>query len=308
MDWSLTEEQQELQQLARTILEGEDRDRWHELAKANLLGLCLPEDAGGSGYGMVELAVILHEVGRAAAHLPVLPTVTTAMFLAERGSQADRDRWLPAVAAGEAVLSAAISEDPVLVPYGRQAAAIVIGDEVVPAEHLALDDVQTTSGEPQVTVTGLEGKPMPTWLAERWTAGLCAVQVGACERALEITAEYVRGREQFGKPIASFQAVAQRAADAYIDTEAIRLATTSAVWRLAEGLPATSEVAVAKFWAAEGGQRVLHACQHLHGGIGVDMDYPLHRYFQLTKQIELTLGSATPQLARLGRAIAAEPV
>ena len=123
-----------------------------------------------------------------------------------------------------------------------------------------------------------------------------------------MTAEYTKTREQFDRPIATFQAVGQRAADAYIDTEAIRLTAWQAIWRLSEGLPATAEVAVAKFWAAEGGQRVVHAAQHLHGGMGVDRDYPLHRYFLWAKQLELTLGGATPQLLKLGAILAAEPV
>ena len=89
-----------------------------------------------------------------------------------------------------------------------------------------------------------------------------------------MTAEYTKTREQFDRPIATFQAVGQRAADAYIDTEAVRLTAWQAIWRLSEGLPATTEVAVAKFWAAEGGQRVVHAAQHLHGGMGVDKRLP----------------------------------
>jgi alkylation response protein AidB-like acyl-CoA dehydrogenase len=113
---------------------------------------------------------------------------------------------------------------------------------------------------------------------------------------------------QFEKPIATFQAVGQRAADAYVDTEAIRLTAWQAASRLAEGLPASAEVAVAKYWAAEGGQRVVHAASHLHGGVGVDRDYPLHRFFLLTRQIELTLGGANESLRRLGRILAAEPV
>ena len=98
----------------------------------------------------------------------------------------------------------------------------------------------------------------------------------------------------------------QRAADAFIDVEAIRLTTWQAAWRLDEGLPARDEVRIAKFWAAEAGQRVAYAAQHLHGGIGVDVDYPLHRYYLWSKQLELTLGSGARQLARLGEAIAAE--
>jgi alkylation response protein AidB-like acyl-CoA dehydrogenase len=134
------------------------------------------------------------------------------------------------------------------------------------------------------------------------------MQAGVCEEALRITARYVSEREQFGTRIGTFQAVAHRAADAYIDTEAIRLTAWQAAWRLHAGLDAKDELAVAKFWAAEGGQRVVHAAQHLHGGIGVDTDYPIHRYFRWTKQIELTLGGATVSLLRLGAALAAEPV
>ena len=104
-----------------------------------------------------------------------------------------------------------------------------------------------------------------------------------------------------------FQAVGHRAADAYIDTEAVRLAAWQAAWRLAEGLPAAREVAIAKYWASEGGNRVVHAAQHLHGGVGVDREYPLHRYFLMARQLELTLGGATEQLLRLGELIASSP-
>jgi alkylation response protein AidB-like acyl-CoA dehydrogenase len=119
-----------------------------------------------------------------------------------------------------------------------------------------------------------------------------------------MTAEYTANREQFGRAIASFQAVHQRAGDAYIDLAAMRLTTWQAAWRLAEKLPADAEVAVAKFYASEASHRVTYACQHLHGGIGVDVDYPLHRYYQWSKQIELSLGSATRQLVRLGAHLA----
>ena len=173
----------------------------------------------------------------------------------------------------------------------------------------------TTNREPlgHLGLAGADGEELPggaaalAWLVEHATVGLCAMQVGVTDRALRMTAEYTIGREQFGRPIASFQAVQQRAADAYIDTEAIRLTTWQAAWRISAGLPAAHEVAIAKFWAAEGGQRVVHAAVHLHGGIGVDKDYPLHRYFLLAKQIELTLGGATSQLRRLGSILAAEP-
>ena len=124
---------------------------------------------------------------------------------------------------------------------------------------------------------------------------------GACQAALLLMAEYTKGRQQFDKVIASFQAVSQRAGDAYIDTEGVRLTAWQAAWRLSEGLPAEEALLSAKFWAAEGGWRVMHGAHHVHGGVGVDRDYPLHRYFLLHKQLELQLGSAQPSLLRLGR-------
>jgi alkylation response protein AidB-like acyl-CoA dehydrogenase len=109
---------------------------------------------------------------------------------------------------------------------------------------------------------------------------------------------------QFGKPIGGFQAVAQRLADAYIDTEAIRLTMWQAAWLLDEGLPCDSEVATAKFWAADAGHRVAHTAVHVHGGVGIDTDYPLHRYFVAAKHNEFALGGATTQLRRIGAALA----
>ena len=134
----------------------------------------------------------------------------------------------------------------------------------------------------------------------------CLMQAGVSEQALRMTAQHVTNREQFGQLLASFQAVSQRAADAFIDTEAIRLTAWQAAWRLSVGLDADDEVAIAKFWAAEGGQRVAHAAQHLHGGVGADVDFPLRRYFTWAKTLELNLGSATRQLLQIGARLAAE--
>ena len=137
--------------------------------------------------------------------------------------------------------------------------------------------------------------------------GLCAVAAGVADKALHITAEYATNRKQFDRAIATFQAVGQRMANAYIDTEAIKLTMLLAATRLDEGKPAETEVATAKYWASDGGSRVGHAALHVHGGISIDLDYPIHRYFLWAKGIEFTLGSGTPQLARIGRVLAAEP-
>jgi 3-oxocholest-4-en-26-oyl-CoA dehydrogenase beta subunit len=142
------------------------------------------------------------------------------------------------------------------------------------------------------------------WLLRAGTVGLCATAAGVTARALELTAEYARERVQFGKPIGGFQAVAQRLADAYIDCEAIRLTMWQAAWRLAEGLPCAAEIATAKFWAADAGHRVAHTAVHIHGGVGIDVSHPAHRYFVAAKHCEFMLGGAAVQLRRLGAELA----
>jgi 3-oxocholest-4-en-26-oyl-CoA dehydrogenase beta subunit len=376
MDFVFTEEQEAVRDLAKQILEdrvtharlkeleagGEhfDRQTWRELAKADLLGAALPEDAGGGGLGFVALCLLLEQVGRAVAPVPVWPTlVMGALPIAEFGTDEQRQQYLPGVVAGETVLTAALVEPgtdalhpvttarpdgdgwrldgvKVCVPAGLIAERVLVSARLEDdtdggltvsiidphSDGVTVERQDTTSGIPEARielagarVRGSDvlgdagsGTAVVEWMVERATAALCAVATGVCEEALRLTAEYTKTREQFDRPIATFQAVGQRAADAYIDTEAVRLTALQAAWRLEEGLPATAEVAVAKFWAADGGQRVVHAAQHLHGGIGVDRDYPLHRYFLWAKQLELTLGGATPQLLKLGAMLAAEPV
>jgi acyl-CoA dehydrogenase len=150
-----------------------------------------------------------------------------------------------------------------------------------------------------------EGAAIVSWSIDRADIAGAAVALGCCEQALTLTAKYTSEREQFGRPLSTNQGVAIRAADAYIDTDCMRVTMWQAAWRLSVGLPARDEIDIAKYWAAEGGQRVVHATQHLHGGMGADVDYPVHRYFLWVKQLENTFGSAPQHLARLGRSIAA---
>lgn len=139
---------------------------------------------------------------------------------------------------------------------------------------------------------------------------LAAAEVcGAAEAALRLTAAYTRERRQFGRPLGSFQAVASRAADGFIDLQAM----TWTMWKAAglldrqpDSRAAGEAVSVARFWAAEGGHRVAASAQHLHGGVGVDLDYPLHRFFFRLKQLELGMGGAAAHLAELGRSLAAD--
>ncbi len=168
--------------------------------------------------------------------------------------------------------------------------------------RVALDGVLVPTG--RVLGSPGTGREITGWLLSHATVALCAQQLGVVERALEMTAEYARNRVQFGKPIGSFQAVTQRLADGYIDVEAVRLTMWQAAWQLAAGQPSETAVATAKFWAADAGHRVAHTAVHVHGGVGIDLDYPLHRYFLAAKQGEFALGGATTQLRRIGAALA----
>ena len=164
---------------------------------------------------------------------------------------------------------------------------------VVPKSHVL--------AEPSV------GRDVTRQILDRAMTGLSLTQIGVCEAALKQTAEHLNQREQFGRPLSTFQGTMLRAADAAIDTEALRVTAWQAAWRLDEGLESTEAVLVAKWQASLRGQRVVHATQHLHGGTGADITYPIHRYFLWGKQIELELGSPSLQLARLGDLITDHP-
>jgi alkylation response protein AidB-like acyl-CoA dehydrogenase len=162
--------------------------------------------------------------------------------------------------------------------------------------HVGADDL--LGADPQ------GGARKIAWAWDCALTALAAIQVGVSEKALDITAAYVSQREQFGAPIGSFAAVQHRCADMFNALAALRWTTWRAAWKISDGQSATREAMVAKFWAGETGSLVANGTQHLHGGAGVDRDYPLHRYFLWSKFLELTLGAAMPQLARLGRDMA----
>ena len=173
-----------------------------------------------------------------------------------------------------------------------------LGTDLEPLSTLRLDGVVV--GAEAVLGRPGEGDDVVATVTSLGIVGICARQAGTCDAALRTAATYTSEREQFGTKIATFQAVAHRLADAYIDTEAIRLTAIHAAWLLDEGLPADEALGVAKVWATEGAQRVVHGAQHVHGGIGVDTDYPLHRWFRAAKAAEHTLGTAHPHLVALG--------
>jgi 3-oxocholest-4-en-26-oyl-CoA dehydrogenase beta subunit len=365
MDFTFTEEQETIAKIARQLFEHRatpehlteveagavryDAALWRELATADLLGIALPENVGGSEHGFLELALLLAEVGWSVAPVPVYATLLLgADTIARHGDEGQRQRYLPDVVTGSRLLTAGLAEprrsDPT-VPAStarrdRDSWRIDGSKEMVPAAQVAhtmlvpaVDDdgvgvfmvdlnadgvelrpVTTTNGEPHAdvflngaVVSGRDrlngnGAEMIESLHARALVGLCAIQLGVTERALRIAAAYTTEREQFGRPIGSFQAVQQRMADAFIDVEAIRWTMWQAAWLLGHGRRASREAGIAKFWAGEAGARITATAQQVHGGIGIDTTYPLFRYFLWAKHNELTLGSASAQLARLGAA------
>ena len=365
MDFSLSEDQRALRELARKMLdelatherlkavkatsERIDRELWRELAKANLLGVAIEERFGGNGTGLTELAIVLEEIGRAVAPVPIYPTlVLGALPIAAFGSETLRAKWLPRVATGDAILAAAIVDDRAVdvVSARRDGDAFVLNGarSLVQAAHVAdamlvpaqldgattlfvvdpraqgvhLERVETTDEHlrPHFHATNVrvsvadvvgavgQGAEILAWLSQRATFALCAMQVGVAECALQITARYTTERFQFDRAIGSFQAVHTRAGDAYVDVQAMRLTMQRALHLLEHGEDATDNLIIAKYWAAEGGARVTYAAQHLHGGIGVDIDYPIHRYYLWARQIGLHLGSGAEQIAMLGARLA----
>ena len=183
------------------------------------------------------------------------------------------------------------------------------------AEGVTLTGRGTTTKHPQamLELAGVAGERLGSVSTEDFMAftmprvesAMCSAMAGACKASVALAADYAKVRQQFDRAIATFQAVSQRAGDAYIDTEAVNLTSRQAAWRISAGLEAGEQVAIARWWASEAGFRVTHAATHLHGGVGVDRDYPLHRYYLMVRQLELTLGNAEEQLVRLGDLIAA---
>lgn len=274
--------------------------------------------------------------------------VLGAETLAKFGSAQLQQDWGAPAVAGEKILTAALDGDmgegPVraaksdagfrLTGSRTQIAFAPVADAfLVPAETDSGTSVfLVVATDPGVTVTPLAttglgsvghlelsgteleagrlvgGAEVLDHLTSLSALGHSAYQLGVLERGLILTAEYAREREQFDKPIGSFQAVSQRLADGYIDVKGLRLTLTQAAWRVGEGLPAASQVATAAFWAAEAGHRVAHSIVHIHGGVGIDIDHPIHRYFLAAKQTEFALGGATGQLLTIGRELAETPV
>jgi 3-oxocholest-4-en-26-oyl-CoA dehydrogenase beta subunit len=282
---------------------------------------------------LVYSAPALGEFGSAAQRQRWLPGVVAGDILLsaafeESGRQDPARPQTKARAQGEGWV---LDGEKICVPCAAQAARILVpaslGEGLVgvflvdpnaPGVGLEAGIANHHERQFQLTLTGVEvqaddllgspetGAEIVIWAVNRAQAALAALQLGVCEAALARTAEYTADRKQFGRPIGTFQAVTMRLADAFVDLECMKSTLWQAIWRLEEGLPASAEAAAAKWWACRGGSRVAHTAMHLHGGIGADIDYPIHRYLLWAQQIGLTLGGAGEQLSRIG-ALHADP-
>nr|WP_218910584.1 acyl-CoA dehydrogenase [Nocardioides thalensis] len=283
---------------------------WSAWAAAGLTALPVPEMHGGDALGLPEVAVLLREAGRAAVRVPVWETLCCgALALTAHGSDDQRSGLLPGIAAGEVVVTPAlrdahgvattydggtVSGRKVGVTYADEAGRLLVTARVGEREVVALVDprgpgvtllpASASSDVAQHTVI-LDGAPAELlgegaapYLHDVARAGLVATAAGVLAGARDLTADYVKGRQQFGRSLAEFQAVSLQMADVYVASRTLDLAADNAVWRVAQGLPAADDLAVASYWVSRVAPYAFRTCHHLHGGMGVDVTYPLVGY------------------------------
>ncbi len=305
MDWTPTEMRADIERLAKQVLRT-SATPWTDLTQAGLAEL---DD-------LLDLIALLEQVGRGGGRVPALETFV--LGAPARESDDPEDIILTGLpwTTGLEVVDGMARGGAECVFAGTVARRFVFatadGLFCVESSDCEVEEQTGTNGDAQARVI-FDGAPAQSlgdagdarlW-RQRCDVGVCALLLGLAREALFMTAKYTAGREQFGRPIATFQAVSQRAADAWIQLNAMELTLTQAAWRLQEGLSADREVAIARYQAAEGAHRIVAAAQHLHGGHGFDKDYALHRYFLTAKAWEMAGGGASAWLARLGDELAA---
>jgi 3-oxo-4-pregnene-20-carboxyl-CoA dehydrogenase alpha subunit len=304
MDFTPGDSQQAVATLAAEVLTA--ADPWKELAQAGLLDVSPPD-----GLSVLDTTTLLTEIGRHAPQLAMkaLATLMTGAVPVARWGDDDLKRtYLPAVASGEIILTAAIRE----APLARDAALILVpvsdGVALVDprSDDITLTRLPTSSGYPafilqldDTSVNAMLGGPgCVADLENLAVAGACALIDGAVAGALALTRDHVATRHQFGRPLAAFQAVSQQIAEVYIASRTMHLATLSACWRLSEDRDPGADLAVAGYWCAQQASQAVRLCHHMHGGLGMDVTYPLHRFSALVADLTRYLGGAEYRLER----------
>jgi alkylation response protein AidB-like acyl-CoA dehydrogenase len=333
VDFSPDPAQQAVADVVTSVLERDNT--WEALIAGGVTALPVPERLGGDGIGLPEVATALTEVGRRGTVSPALATLGLgAVPLLDLASDAQQDRYLAGVAKG-ALLSAALNEPgtalpdkptttfagnrlsgiKIGVPYAQQAdwilvtadsAVVVVSPE---AEGVQLTKTPTSNGSDEYVVTFADVAITDTDVLTGATAHrvnqlvlamMGAYAAGLVAGALRLTADYVANRQQFGKPLSTFQTVAAQLSEVYIASRTLTLAATSVIWRLAEGLDADDDLDVLGYWITSQAPPVMQTCHHLHGGMGMDITYPMPRYYSTIKDLTRLLGGPSHRLELVG--------
>lgn len=329
MDFSPDPEQQAVADVVTSVLDRENS--WDALVGGGVTALAVPERLGGDGLGLSEAATALTEIGRHGTIGPALATLGFGLVpLLDLASEAQQDRYLTGLTKG-AVLTAALGEPAaalpdqpattlagnrlsgtkVGVPYAEQAEWILVtadtGVVVVSpnADGVTLVKTPTATGSDEYAVTFTDVVVAADDVLTGATAGrvnqlvlagIGAYASGLVAGALRLTADYVGSREQFGRPLSTFQTVAAQLSEVYIVSRTLTLAATSVVWRLANGLDADDDLAVLGYWITSQAPPMMQICHHLHGGMGMDVDYPMDRYYSSIKDLNRLLGGRSQRL------------
>jgi alkylation response protein AidB-like acyl-CoA dehydrogenase len=331
VDFSPDEGQQAVADVVTSVLERDNS--WDALVTGGVTALAVPERLGGDGLGLPEVGTALTEIGRHGTHGPALATIGLGtVVLLDLASEAQQDRYLAGVAKGS-VLTAALNEPgaplpdrpsttvadnklngtKIAVPYAEQADWIIVtADRGVVVVSPKADGVQVTKtptsnrgDEYTVTFTDAEvdaelDGAEPHRVNQLALATIGAFASGLVAGALRLTADYVANREQFGKPLSTFQTVAAQLAEVYIASRTLTLVATSVVWRISEGLDADDDVDVLGYWLASQAPPVMQLCHHLHGGMGMDITYPMDRYYSTIKDLTRLVGGPSHRLDLVG--------
>jgi alkylation response protein AidB-like acyl-CoA dehydrogenase len=332
MDLTLTEDQELIRSTARDVLAGRaavpgdfSTDLWKEMVELGWTGLAVPEAYGGVGEGFLEACLLIEEMGAARVPSPFLHTVACGATIERLGSAEQRERWLPRIVEGRtiayaegATVSATASGDGYViegaarfVPFAHAVddLLVVSGPTAFLVERTAAGvtterlDVVGPNAENDVRFAGVavpadrvlgDGAAIGATASAFGAAATCAEMVGGMQRVLDMTVEYAGQREQFGRPIGSFQAVQHHCADMAIDALTARFIAFEAIWRLAAAGQAADEVAltvsVAKSWVSDAYQRVCAVGHQVHGAIGFTAEHDLHHYLQHAMSSALAFG------------------
>jgi alkylation response protein AidB-like acyl-CoA dehydrogenase len=333
VDFSPDEGQQAVADVVTSAL-GRDNS-WDALVDGGVVAFGVPERLGGDGLGLPEITTALTEIGRHGTVSPALATLGLGLVpLLDLASDEQQDRFLAGVAKG-GVLTAALNEPgsslperpgttlaggklsgtKVGVPYAELAdwmlvttdTAVVVVSPKAPGVTLTTtptsnhsDEYVVTFADVPVTDADVLAGADARRVNQLVLASTGAFAAGLVAGALRLTADYAATREQFGKPLSTFQTVAAQLAEVYIASRTISLASTSVIWRLSEGRDADEDLDVLGYWVTSQAPPVMQLCHHLHGGMGMDIAYPMDRYYSTIKDLTRLLGGPSHRLDLVG--------